>query len=300
MTAEQRERYKKAEAAEQQKQHEIRARHETDMLYGQHPSTDPYESTPAEPVVDALAKKPSLGIMSALLRCGLFIALACALVAYRSGKPGRVASVAGLDLPLHLKVAGDYQHLLGGGRDSPGVVALYLHHDASRAADWHSLAPFADDAPAAADADFFLRLAAARISKTLLFVCDGAAPGAALREAATRGGASAAFAAALRDTLAVAAPTPARGARLFVTCHEGATLLLYQAAPAVDGKVARVPEGGSTVGEEMACDALLQALLGPQAEQENQAAALERRQSIAEGFGKTFHSRKRYPVHSEL
>ena len=34
MTAEQRERYKQAEAAEKRKQQEIRARHETDTLYG--------------------------------------------------------------------------------------------------------------------------------------------------------------------------------------------------------------------------------------------------------------------------
>ena len=64
------------------------------------------------------------------------------------------------------------------------------------------------------DAPFFLHLAKAKISKTLLFVCDGNAPAAALRDAATRGGASAALAAALDDALAAAAPTPRAGARL--------------------------------------------------------------------------------------
>lgn len=152
------------------------------------------------------------------------------------------------------------------------------------------------------DAPFFLHLATARISKTLLFVCDGDAPAAALRDAATRGGASAALAAALDETLAAAAPTPHAAARLFVTCHEGATLLLYQSEPGSDGKVAYVPKGGATVDEEVVCDALLQALLGPQAEDRDQAAALELRESVAGGFGKqaAFSTSKRYPVHSEL
>ena len=126
------------------------------------------------------------------------------------------------------------------------------------------------------DAPFFLHLATARISKTLLFVCDGDAP--------------------------AAAPTPHAAARLFVTCHEGATLLLYQSEPGSDGKVAYVPKGGATVDEEVVCDALLQALLGPQAEDRDQAAALELRESVAGGFGKqaAFSTSKRYPVHSEL
>ena len=151
------------------------------------------------------------------------------------------------------------------------------------------------------DAPFFLHLATAKISKTLLFVCDGNAPAAALRDAATRGGASAALAAALDDALAAAAPTPRAGARLFVACHEGATRLLYQPAPGSDGKVAHVPKGGATL-EELVCDPLLQALLGPQAEERDQAAALELRASVAAGFGKqaAFSEKKRYPVHSEL
>ncbi len=144
MTLEQRERFKQAEAAQKQKEQEVRARH-GGLLHVA--NTDPYEETPAEETVDTLANKPSLGILSVLIRVVLFILIAFAFVAYRSGKPGRVATVAGLHVPLNLKVAGDYQHLLGGGRDSPGVVAVYLHHDASRAADWSGLAPFADDAP---------------------------------------------------------------------------------------------------------------------------------------------------------
>ena len=143
MTLEQRERFKQAEAAEKLKQQEVRARHDTDRIY----NTDPYEETPAEETVDKLANKPSLGIMSVLIRVVLFILIACAFVAFRSGKPGRVATVAGLHVPLNLKVHGDYQHLLGAGRDSPGVVAVYLHHDMNSASDWSGLAPFADDAP---------------------------------------------------------------------------------------------------------------------------------------------------------
>ena len=156
--------------------------------------------------------------------------------------------------------------------------------------------------PNQADAPFFLHLATAKISKTLLFVCDGDTPSAALRDAATRGGASAALAAALDETLAAAAPTPRAAARLFITCHEGATLLLYQPEPGPDGKVAYLPKGGATVDEEVVCDALLQALLGPQAEERDQTAALELRESVAEGFGKqaAFSTKKRYPVHSEL
>ena len=152
------------------------------------------------------------------------------------------------------------------------------------------------------DAPFFLHLATAKISKTLLFVCDGDAPAAALRDAATRGGASAALAAALDETLATAAPTPRAAARLFITCHEGATLLLYQPEPGSDGKVAYLPKGGAVVDEEVVCDALLQALLGPQAEARDQTAALELRESVAGGFGKqaAFSTKKRYPVHSEL
>ena len=152
------------------------------------------------------------------------------------------------------------------------------------------------------DAPFFLHLATAKISKTLLFVCDGNAPAAALRDAATRGGASAALAAALDDALAAAAPTPRAGARLFVACHEGATRLLYQPAPGSDGKVAHVPKGGATLDGELVCGPLLQALLGPQAEERDQAAALELRASVAAGFGKqaAFSEKKRYPVHSEL
>ena len=381
MTLEQRERFKQAEAAEKLKQQEVRARHDTDRIY----NTDPYEETPAEETVDKLANKPSLGIMSVLIRVVLFILIACAFVAFRSGKPGRVATVAGLHVPLNLKVHGDYQHLLGAGRDSPGVVAVYLHHDMNSASDWSGLAPFADDAPNAvpcgtskhttrlgsatahrptsedcapgrwaaprsrgvpgprrreakewpsgratrlhqsgswvrrplhhlnpnlnpnpnpnqADAPFFLHLATAKISKTLLFVCDGDTPSAALRDAATRGGASAALAAALDETLAAAAPTPRAAARLFITCHEGATLLLYQPEPGPDGKVAYLPKGGATVDEGVVCDALLQALLGPQAEERDQTAALELRESVAGGFGKqaAFSTKKRYPVHSEL
>ena len=144
MTLEQQERFKQAEAAQKQKEQEVRARH-GGLLHVA--NTDPYEETPAEETVDTLANKPSLGILSVLIRVVLFILIAFAFVAYRSGKPGRVSTVAGLHVPLNLKVAGDYQHLLGGGRDSPGVVAVYLHHDASRAADWSGLAPFADDAP---------------------------------------------------------------------------------------------------------------------------------------------------------
>ena len=133
-------------------------------------------------------------------------------------------------------------------------------------------------------------------------MCDGNAPAAALRDAATRGGASAALAAALDDALAAAAPTPRAGARLFVACHEGATRLLYQPEPGSDGKVAYVPKGGATLDEELVCEPLLQALLGPQAEERDQAAALELRASVAAGFGKqaAFSEKKRYPVHSEL
>jgi hypothetical protein len=144
MTLEERERFKQAEAAQKQKQQEVRARH-GGLLHVA--NTDPYEETPAEELVDTLVNKPSFGILSVLIRVVLFILIAFAFVAFRSGKPGRVATVAGLHVPLNLKVAGDYQHLLGGGRDSPGVVAVYLHHDASRAADWSGLAPFADNAP---------------------------------------------------------------------------------------------------------------------------------------------------------
>ena len=143
MTAAQRERFKQIEAAEKQKQQEVRARH-GGLLHVA--NTDPYEETPAEPTVDTLANKPSLGLaLSVLIRIGLFILIACAFVAFRSGKPGRVATVAGLHVPLIIRVAGDYQHLLGGGRDSPGVVAVYLHHDASRAVVWSGF-----DAPNAA------------------------------------------------------------------------------------------------------------------------------------------------------
>ena len=148
-----------------------------------------------------------------------------------------------------------------------------------------------------------MHLATAKISKTLLFVCNGVTPGAALRDAATRGGASAALAAALDETLAAVAPTPTRGARLFVTCHEGTTLLRYQPEPAADGKVAYVSSGGAAVDEEAVCDALLQVLLlGPQAEGHNETASLELRQSVAEGFGRqaALSSSKRHPVHSEL
>ena len=186
------------------------------------------------------------------------------------------------------------------------------------------------------DAPFFLHLATAKISKTILFVCDGNAPAAALRDATTRGGASAALGAALDDALAAAAPTPRAGARLFVACHEGATRLLYQPEPGSDGKVAYVPMGGATLDEELVlglglglglanpnpdpnpthpnpnpnpnpnqelvCDPLLQALLGPQAEARDQTAALELRESVAAGFGNqaAFSEKKRFPVHGEL
>ena len=149
MTLEERERFKKAEAAEKQRQQEIRARHggllhvENDKPY----NTDPYEETPAEEPVDTLINKPSVGILSVLVRVGLFVLIALGFVVYRSGQPGRVVAIAGLNVPLDLKVAGAYQNLLGGGRDSPGAVAVYLHHDARSAADWSGLAPFADDAP---------------------------------------------------------------------------------------------------------------------------------------------------------
>ena len=149
MTLEERERFKKAEAAEKQRQQEIRARHggllhvENDKPY----NTDPYEETPAEEPVDTLVNKPSVGILSVLVRVGLFVLIALGFVVYRSGQPGRVVAIAGRNVPLDLKVAGAYQNLLGGGRDSPGAVAVYLHHDARSAADWSGLAPFADDAP---------------------------------------------------------------------------------------------------------------------------------------------------------
>jgi hypothetical protein len=144
MTLEERERFKRAEAAEKQRQQEIRVRH-GGLLHVA--NTDPYEETPAEEPVDTLANKPSVGFLSVLIRVGLFVMIALGFVVYRSGQPGRVVAIAGLNVPLDLKVAGAYQNLLGGGRDSPGAVAVYLHHDARSAADWSGLAPFADDAP---------------------------------------------------------------------------------------------------------------------------------------------------------
>ena len=50
------------------------------------------------------------------------------------------------------------------------------------------------------------------------------------------------------------------------------------------------------------CDPLLQALLGPQAEERDQTAALELRESVAAGFGNqaAFSEKKRFPVHGEL
>ena len=63
-----------------------------------------------------------------------------------------------------------------------------------------------------------------------------------------------------------------------------------------------MPKGGATLDGELVCGPLLQALLGPQAEERDQAAALELRASVAAGFGKqaAFSEKKRYPVHSEL
>lgn len=144
MTLEERERFKRAEAAEKQRQQEIRVRH-GGLLHVA--DTDPYEETPAEEPVDTLVNKPSVGILSVLVRVGLFVLIALGFVVYRSGQPGRVVAIAGLNVPLDLKVAGVYQNLLGGGRDSPGAVAVYLHHDARSAADWSGFVPFADAAP---------------------------------------------------------------------------------------------------------------------------------------------------------
>ena len=284
MTVQQREKFRQEEAARKQKEHEDRTRHGGLMRVE---STDPYEPTPAEPVHDKLADKPSWGMVSSvLIRVGLLVVVGLCMAYRQSLQPrDEATTILGLDAPPQLYVAGRYLKLIGGGPESPGAVALYLHKSAHKADDWHRLAPFAASGFDDGDAAFFEALGAVRVPKSLLFLCDGSAPSTTLREAAARGGASAAFLGALDSALAAAPPVPARGARLFVTCSEGDALLVFQSTPEGDSgklqKVTYVPEGLRAPDEE-ACATLLRGLLGPDAP--HAGSALERRQAVAQGF----------------
>ena len=135
-------------------------------------STDPYEPTPAEPVHDKLAGKPSWGMVSSvLIRVGLLVVVGLCMAYRQSLRPrDEATTILGLDAPPQLYVAGRYLKLIGGGPESPGAVALYLHKSAHQADDWHRLAPFAASGLDDGDAAFFEALGAVRVPKSLLFL----------------------------------------------------------------------------------------------------------------------------------